>query len=165
MPFDVFLDRDGTLIRDTGYISKCSDVEILVGVFQGLRLFREKGYRLHIVSNQSGVPRGKTSMLEFQEVESFVNETFRTKDITFDSHNYCFHLPADGCKCRKPKPGLLEQVSKKYEIEKPKSVMLGNSDVDLEAAKCFGIRFWKIGTDKNDFYQAAREVVEYFEGL
>lgn len=165
MPFDIFLDRDGTLIRDTGYISKSSDVEVLVGVFQGLELFKEKGYRLHIVSNQSGVPRGKISMLEFKEVESYINEAFKAENIFFDSHNYCFHLPSEGCMCRKPKSGLFEQVSEKYEIDKPKSVMLGNSDGDLEAAKCFGIPFWKVGTAKKNFYQIAREVVEYFEGL
>ena len=165
MPFDVFLDRDGTLIRDTGYISKSSNVEVLHGVYEGLRLFREKGYRLHIVSNQSGVPRGKISMLEFKEVETFIDETFKTKGISFDSHNYCFHLPVDSCKCRKPNSGLLEQVSEKYEIDKTKSVMLGNSDVDLGAAKCFGVLFWQVGTGQKDFYQTAREVVEYFEGL
>ena len=165
MPFDIFLDRDGTLIRDTGYISKSSDVEVLDGVFQGLKLFKEKGYRLHIVSNQSGVPRGKISMLEFKEVESFIDESFKVEDICFDSHNYCFHLPADECKCRKPKIALLEQVSEKYEINKQNSVMLGNSDVDSEAAKSFGIPFWNVGLAKNNFNEIAREVVEYFEGL
>jgi D-glycero-D-manno-heptose 1,7-bisphosphate phosphatase len=165
MTYDVFLDRDGTLIRDTGYISKSSDVEVLFGVFEGLKLFKERGYRLHIVSNQSGVPRGKISKLEFKEVESFINKTFRTKGILFDTHNYCFHLSTDGCKCRKPNSGLFEQVSEKYEIDKVKSAMLGNSDVDSEAAKSFGISFWEVGTPRKNFYQIAREVVEYFEGL
>jgi D,D-heptose 1,7-bisphosphate phosphatase len=165
MPFDIFLDRDGTLVRDTGYISKENEVEVLVGVIQGLKLFTEKGYRLHIVSNQSGVPRGKISMLEFEKVENYINEAFRIEHITFDSYNYCFHLSTDGCECRKPKSGLLEKVSEKFEIDKTKSAMLGNSDVDQDAAKCFGIPFWRVGDTEKNFYQITREVVKYFEGL
>jgi D-glycero-D-manno-heptose 1,7-bisphosphate phosphatase len=165
MSIDIFLDRDGTLIRDTGYISKIDDVEVLPGVILGLKLFKANGYRLHIVSNQSGVPRGKISEIDFKEVESYVNEFFKLEDIVFDSLNYCFHLPTDGCECRKPNFGLLEKVSEQYTSQRSKSAMLGNSEVDMQAAKGFGIPFWKTGVMENDFYLIARKVVDYFEAV
>ena len=164
MPFDILLDRDGTLIKDTGYIASKYNVEVLNGVIRGLKLFTKKGYRLHIISNQSGVPRGKISTLEFNEVEKHINSFFLEHDIVFNSHNYCFHLPTDGCECRKPKSGLLEKVSGEYEINKLTTAMLGNSEVDREAAKNFGIPFWEVGQPKTDFYEIARKVVRYFEG-
>lgn len=163
MSYDVFLDRDGTLIRDTGYISKISDVEVLPGVVLGLKRFREKGYRLHIVSNQSGVPRDKISEREFKAVEAHVNNLFELENIFFDSLNYCLHLPTAGCNCRKPNIGLLVKVSEKYQIDKSKSAMVGNSEVDLQAAKNFGIPFWKVGITEDDFDFTAQKVVDYFE--
>lgn len=163
MSFDVFLDRDGTLIRDTGYISKISDVEVLPGVVRGLKRFKAKGYRLHIVSNQSGIPRGKVSEREFKEVEIHVNKLFQLENIFFDSLNYCFHLPTAGCACRKPNFGLFTKVSEKYQLDKSRSAMLGNSDVDLQAALNFGIPFWKVGITDDDFDFTAQKVVDYFE--
>ena len=163
MSFDVFLDRDGTLIKDTGYISKISDVEVLPGVVLGLKRFMAKGYRLHIVSNQSGVPRGKISEREFKEVEIYVNNLFELENIFFDSLNYCFHLPTASCDCRKPDFGLFTKVSEKYQLDKSKSAMLGNSEVDLQAAISFGIPFWKVGITVGDFDFTAQKVVDYFE--
>ena len=165
MSVDIFLDRDGTLIRDTGYISKIDDVEVLPGVVLGLKLFKDNGYRLHIISNQSGVPRGKISEQDFKEVESYVNKQFKREDIVFDSLSYCFHLPTDGCECRKPNYGLLKKVSEKYTSEKSKSAMLGNSEVDMQTAKGFGIPFWRVGVTENNFYLIARKVVDYFEAV
>ena len=153
MQVDIFLDRDGTLINDTGYISSKNDVEVLEGVVNGLKLFRKKGYRLHIVSNQSGVPRGKLAFLEFREVERHINSVFLENDMVFDSHNYCFHLPTDGSDCRKPKSSLLVKVSAEFTIAKKISAMLGNSEVDMEAAKDFGIPFWKVGLPEVDFFR------------
>ena len=165
MIIDIFLDRDGTLIKDPGYISSRDDVEVINGVIRGLKLFKSKGYRLHIVSNQSGVPRGKISALDFIAVESYVNKLFFEQGLEFDSFNYCFHLPTDGCNCRKPKIGLFQKVSQEYGIEKVNSVMLGNSDVDEAAAKNFGIPFWKVGESEGNFFETAREVVRHFEGI
>jgi D-glycero-D-manno-heptose 1,7-bisphosphate phosphatase len=165
MTFDVFLDRDGTLIRDIGYISKVSDVELLPGVVAGLKLFKANGYRLHIVSNQSGVPRGIISPHEFKEIEAYINELLAAEDVIFDSLNYCFHLPIDYCDCRKPSFGLLKKVSERYSSKKSMSAMLGNSEVDSQAAKGFGIPFWKVGEVENDFFYAAQKVADYFDGF
>jgi D-glycero-D-manno-heptose 1,7-bisphosphate phosphatase len=159
----VFLDRDGTLIRDVGYLSSIKDVEILNGVMSGLKMFLSKNYRLHIVSNQSGVPRGLVTTAEFQTVEKYFVDLFHKNGVQFDSLNYCFHLPSAGCSCRKPQTGLFEAVSVNFQIDKKRTAMVGNSLVDLEAAEKFGIAYWGIDQDNSDFLQVAQEVIGYFE--
>ena len=111
MSVSIFLDRDGTLIEDTGYTSSPDDVRILPGVVPGLQLFRKNNYQLHLVSNQSGLARGKFSRADFDQVETRVNAIFRESGIEFDTVHYCFHGPGENCACRKPNPGLLEQVA------------------------------------------------------
>jgi D-glycero-D-manno-heptose 1,7-bisphosphate phosphatase len=165
MTIAIFLDRDGTLIRDTGYISSPQDIRILEGVIIGLKLFIARGYELHVVSNQSGVPRKKITRSEFIDVESHISELFLQHEIAFDSLNYCFHLPWEGCKCRKPDVGLFETVSLEFNLNRNSSVMIGNSEVDRIAAENFGIAFWEVGVDKQSFLQVAWEVIDYFEKL
>ena len=159
----VFLDRDGTLIRDTGYLSSIRDVEILSGVVSGLKMFLSRNYRLHIVSNQSGIPRGLVSTTEFQTVERYFIDLFQKNGVQFDSLNYCFHLASAGCSCRKPQTGLFEAVSVNFQTDKKRAAMVGNSLVDMEAAEKFGIAYWGVEQDKTDFLQVAQEVIDYFE--
>ena len=171
MIVSIFLDRDGTLIEDTGYIAEPGDVRVLPGVINGLQLFKTNNYRLHLVSNQSGLARGKFSRLEFDEVEERVNTIFQENGITFDTVNYCFHLPADNCACRKPKPGLLEQVALSEGVDKSFSAMIGNSDSDQGAADAFGIPYWDVNAGTaldpkvGQFEAQATRIVSYFDGI
>lgn len=169
MSINIFLDRDGTLIDDTGYISSPGDIRILGGVIKGLQFFKEHKYGLHVVSNQSGLARGRFTRDEFIQVEQQFESLFRENGITFDSIQYCFHLPSDNCVCRKPKTGLLEQVAKVERIKKELSAMIGNSESDRETAVAFGIPYWDVnslGTNESDqveFEFPANQVVAYFE--
>ena len=171
MSVNVFLDRDGTLIEDVGYIASPDHVLPLPGVFEGLQLLKQNNYHLHIVSNQSGLARGKFSSEEFDEVEVRFKQVFLKEGIIFDSLNYCFHSPTEGCTCRKPKPGLFEQVSLVTQIDRRLSGMIGNSDVDRGAADAFGIPYWDvnvlIGDDltRSAFEAVSYNVIEYFEGV
>jgi histidinol-phosphate phosphatase family protein len=165
MTIHIFLDRDGTLIKDTGYISEPSKVLILSGVVEGLRLLKSREFDLHIVSNQSGVARGKISMDQFRVVETKVKNVFLAKGLEFDSVNYCFHLPEDNCSCRKPAAGLIEKVGEKYKIQKSECAMIGNSIVDEGAARNFGIPFWYVTEQEDAFYKIAREVVNHFDDI
>ena len=163
MNVHIFLDRDGTIIKDTGYISDPNKVVVLNGVMEGLALLKSRGFYLHIVSNQSGIPRGKISSDNFISVESQVKKIFLENGIEFDSVNYCFHLPSDNCACRKPSPGLIAKVVEELKIHKSHCGMIGNSKVDEGAAKNFGIRFWCTAEDGMNFFDIAREVVKYFD--
>lgn len=165
MTIDIFLDRDGTLIDDTGYISNPTDVRILPSVVEGLKLFILNNYRLHIVSNQSGVGRGIISPAKFSSVEARVSLLFLEEGVVFDSINYCFHVPDDDCHCRKPRTGLFESVSSRFKINKESTVLIGNSASDQGAALNYGILYWGINpTELNSFYRCAEEIVVYFAG-
>lgn len=169
MSINIFLDRDGTLIDDTGYISSPGDVRILRGVIEGLQFFKEHNYGLHVVSNQSGLARGKFTRDEFTQVEQRFESVFLENGITFDSIQYCFHLPSDNCACRKPRTGLLEQVAKVEGINRELSAMIGNSESDRETAVAFGIPYWDVNSvatkkpDQGQFEFPATQVVAYFE--
>jgi len=162
MSIQLFLDRDGTLIKDTGYISDPAKVVILDGVVDGLNLFKSHGFRLHIVSNQSGISRGKISKADFAAVDNRFKKVFFDNGIEFDSINYCFHHPLDNCDCRKPAPGLIAKVFQEINIERSSCAMIGNSVVDEGAAANFGIAFWYVTEDEFNFFDIAREVVNHF---
>lgn len=159
----VFLDRDGTLIRDAGYLSSVDDIEILNGVVRGLRMFLSHNFQLHIISNQSGVPREFLTTAEFNTVESHFIDLFQKNGVQFESLNYCFHLPSAVCSCRKPQTGLFEEVSSNFKIDKKRAVMIGNSIVDMKAAENFGIAYWGVDQEKSDFIKIAQEVIDYLE--
>jgi D-glycero-D-manno-heptose 1,7-bisphosphate phosphatase len=163
MSIDIFLDRDGTLIEDTGYISKIEDIKMMNGVIDGLKLFMENGYRLHLVSNQSGIVRGKCTPREFAEVQSELVRRLALEGIHFTSVNFCFHAPEDRCECRKPEIGMFEMVSKKFKVFHRSAAMIGDSEVDEKAASNFKIAFWRVGAGYLDFLIAAREVIKSIE--
>lgn len=161
MKIDVFLDRDGTLVKDTGYISQVSDLEILKDVLQSLKCLMQLGCRLHLVSNQSGVGRGLISSREFWKVESEFESRLAKFGIKFDSVNFCFHVPADDCNCRKPKTGLLDEVKRKFNIDLNRAGLIGNSMSDQGAAKNFGIPYWNVD-HQNSIALQLPHIIKYF---
>jgi D-glycero-D-manno-heptose 1,7-bisphosphate phosphatase len=163
MSIQLFLDRDGTLIKDTGYISDPAKVVVLKGVIAGLNLFKSYGFGLHIVSNQSGVSRGMISKANFVAVDNRFKSIFLDNGIEFDSINYCLHQPLDNCSCRKPAPGLIAKIFQEYGIERSACGMIGNSEADADAAKNFGIAFWYVSEKKLNFFDIARKVVNHFD--
>lgn len=162
---DIFLDRDGTLIDDTGYINSINQVRVMDGVIEGLLLFKSHGFRMHLLSNQSGIKRGLISGAQFDSVAAHVSSIFLSHGIFFESVNYCFHLASDSCECRKPKIGLLKSVSEKYSLQKSDTIMIGNAETDKDAATNFGIKFWMVGTNERNFREIAEEVVQHFKRL
>lgn len=169
MSVSIFLDRDGTLIEDAGYISSPDDVRVLPGVIQGLQLFKKNTYQLHLVSNQSGLARGKFSRADFDQVEQRFNSIFLDSGIEFDTAHYCFHRPEENCACRKPKSGLFEQVAETEVIDKTLSGMIGNSESDRGAAEAFGIHYWDVNIETTlreniaQFEFQAIQIVSYFD--
>lgn len=148
MSVSIFLDRDGTLIEDVGYLSSPDDIRVLPGVIEGLQLFTKNKYQLHLVSNQSGLARGKFSKADFEQVEQRFYAVFLENGIQFCTAHYCFHSPEENCACRKPKSGMLEKVAEIEVIDKNRSAMVGNSESDRGAAAAFGIPYWDVNTDE-----------------
>jgi histidinol-phosphate phosphatase family protein len=131
----LFLDRDGTLMVDTGYVRDPNDVAILPGVPETLREARELGFLLVVVSNQSGVARGIISEQQLAAVESRFEALL---GVTLDLVLFCKHGPDDGCRCRKPLPGLLHDAARARNIDFSRSVMVGDRASDVAAGRAVG---------------------------
>ncbi|MBF0473376.1 MAG: lipopolysaccharide heptosyltransferase II [Nitrospirae bacterium] len=128
----IFFDRDGTLCKDAHYLNDFKDLHIFPEV-KDLIKFKEKGYKLIGISNQSGIGRGIVS-------ESFTKEVNRIfiDKYGFDDFYYCPHLPDERCACRKPQPGMLLAARAKHDIDFKKSLVVGDKDADIMSAAAVG---------------------------
>lgn len=134
----LFLDRDGTLIADPGYLRDPDEVVLLPGCAHVLREAKRRGYRLIIVSNQSGVGRGYYDEAALHRVQERVNDLFDAEGVRFDGVYFCIHAPEAGCECRKPRPGMLLGAARELDVDLARSVMIGDKISDVEAGKNAG---------------------------
>ena len=130
----VFLDRDNTLIEDEGYIHEPEKVRLLPRVPERLRLLKEHGYLLIVVSNQSGIGRGYFKEEDFHAVNRKLQELLKPYNVQIDDFFFCPHKPEDGCNCRKPKTGMIEKAVKKWNIDVSESFVIGDKDIDVQLA-------------------------------
>ncbi len=133
----LFLDRDGTVNYDPGYISSPKKIQLLYGAREALIRFRAAGYLIIVISNQSGIGRGYFSDRELTLIHQRMDE--KLGPAKPDAYYYCPHIPDDRCSCRKPETGNLERAYQEWPIDKNRSVMIGDSLSDLEAGRNFGI--------------------------
>lgn len=135
----IFLDRDGTIIKNIPYLNDYKKIEYLPHIFNALKsLKHEKGFKLVIVTNQSGIKRGLVNLIQLEEIHEQIRKDFKDKvDVEFDGVYFCPHLD-DGCDCRKPEPGMLLKASKDLNINLSESVMIGDSMRDIEAGEKAG---------------------------
>jgi D-glycero-D-manno-heptose 1,7-bisphosphate phosphatase len=144
----IFADRDGTVIDDVSYIADASQVKLVTGAAAGLAALRDQGFRLVVVSNQSGIGRGLISEEQARAVhDRFVSE-LRRHGIRLDDVRYCPHAPGDGCACRKPLPGLLVESSRDLGIDLGRSYMVGDKPSDVEAGRSAGCMTILLGSAK-----------------
>ena len=136
----VFLDRDNTLIFDPGYIHEADKVRLLEGVGEGLKLLKDAGYLLIVISNQSGIGRGYYTPKEFWEVNKRLQELLKPYGVQIDDFFFCPHRPDEGCTCRKPETGMVEEAAKKWGIEVKESFVIGDKESDVEVAFRAGCR-------------------------
>ncbi len=126
----IFLDRDGTIINDPGYVHKPKDLKILPGVVEGLRLLNH--YKLFIITNQSGIGRGYFTKEEFLTFNNLLIRKLNNENIKIEDTYYCPHKPDDGCDCRKPGVEFIKDAEKGYKIDLSKSYVIGDKPVDIE---------------------------------
>ncbi len=134
----VFLDRDNTLIEDVPYLSDPSGVRILTGAAEALCEFRNAGFMLVLVTNQSGIGRGMYSDEDMHAVNDRMRELFADEGVSFDGVYYCPHAPEQPCACRKPLPGMLFEAASELGIDLSASVMIGDKLSDVEAGAAAG---------------------------
>ena len=133
-----FLDRDGTIIRETGYLSDPDAVELLSVVGPALRSLAEAGYPLVVVSNQSGIARGMYSAARAHAVMARLRERLREHGVELDAVYFCPHRPEDGCPCRKPRTGLFERAAEDLGLSLADSVTIGDKAIDVAAGRAAG---------------------------
>jgi D-glycero-D-manno-heptose 1,7-bisphosphate phosphatase len=139
-PAAVFLDRDGTLIEDVGYPRDPQTVRILPGVVDALHRLTAAGLLLIVVSNQSGIGRGIVTPEEADAVHERFVADFAAAGIQFADVRYCPHGPEDGCRCRKPSPGMLHDAAVALWVSLSDSFMVGDKVSDVEAGRRAGCR-------------------------
>lgn len=135
-----FLDRDGTLIADPGYLGDPAGVVLLPGVATALMQLRAAGFLTVVVSNQSGVARGYFDAAAVQAVNRRMAELLQAADARagIDAFYFCPHGPDDGCSCRKPRPGMFLQAARELGLDLPGSVCFGDSERDVLAGTAAG---------------------------
>ncbi len=138
----LFIDRDGTLVEEPPdeQVDSLAKVRFMPGVFAALALLRQRGFRFVMVSNQDGLGSPAFPYLAFEEAQDFILQTFASQDIEFDAVFICPHLAGDGCACRKPQMGLVQDYLSTPGIDPARSAVIGDRDSDLEFARRLGIR-------------------------
>jgi histidinol-phosphate phosphatase family protein len=140
-PGVIFLDRDGTLNIDTGYITNPAKIEPLPFAAQGLAKIKSLGFQTIIVTNQSAIGRGmaKPKDVDATNVELLKKLLAIDSQAIIDHVLYCEHAPKDNCECRKPKTGMIKQLSSKISIDYQKSWVIGDKISDLRFGENLGI--------------------------
>lgn len=134
----VFLDRDGVVVIDTGFVHKIEDFKLLPNAVEGLRLLRN--YKLFIVTNQSGIGRGVYKLEDFQKFNNHLINELKKHNIKIEKTYFCPHKPEDNCDCRKPKTKFLEDAKKEFGIDLKKSFVIGDRKSDFEMGKSAGCK-------------------------
>ncbi len=154
----VFLDRDGTLNRYVGFLRNIDDFELLPGVAEAVKKINESGYLAIVATNQPVIARGEVTEAELQEIHNKLETKLGEHGAYVDAIYYCPHHPHKGyegeipelkidCDCRKPKPGMLLQAAKDFNIDLSQSYMVGDSDLDVECGHAAGCKSIKVGED------------------
>jgi histidinol-phosphate phosphatase family protein len=131
----VFLDRDGTLLRERGYLSDPKKLRFYPSVFEGLKRLQKNGFKLVVITNQSGVARGYFSLATLKKINARFQLFLKKRGILIAGIYFCPHLPNAGCRCRKPKPFLALKAARQLGIDVKRSYVIGDQARDVEMAR------------------------------
>ena len=143
----VILDRDGTLIVDLLYLNDPNKIEYLPGVFEGLRLLRDHGFKLCVATNQSGVPRGDVDVRNLDETHRRIRAKFASEGVDLLSFHSAPFMTDYNHPLRKPNPGMLLEAARWYDFDFARSWMVGDRMTDVEAGHRAGMRAALLGTE------------------
>lgn len=151
----IFLDRDGTLMEDRGYICDFSEAAIFPFAIEAVRLMNEHNFKVIVVTNQSSIARAICTEDQVREIHRQIQEFFLNRGAVIDDFYYCpYHI--DGViekfkkkhECRKPSPGMILQAAKDYDIDLSRSFLIGDSECDVLAGQNAGCRSILVLTGK-----------------
>ncbi len=136
----VFLDRDGVLMEDSNYVGQIERVIIIPAAYRALRRLQDAGFKLLVVTNQSGVGRGFFTREHVELVHGHLNENFLHHGIKIDRYYVCPHHPDDKCSCRKPSPKSLRDAAQEFGLDLARCFMVGDRASDILAGHNAGTR-------------------------
>lgn len=142
----VALDRDGTIIEERPYLSDPLAVALLPGAARGLRALQGEGFRLVIVSNQSGVGRGYFGAAAVERVNQRLLELLANEGVALDAVYFCPHRPSVGCRCRKPSTGLLERAARDAGAAPDQAFVVGDKECDIAMGRQAGATTFLVRT-------------------
>ncbi len=151
-----FLDRDGTIAEDVHYCSRVEDFHILPRVATAIRLLNQHGYKVVVITNQSGIARGYFTADTLSSIHLKMEEELKRDSAHIDAIYVCPHHPDDGCECRKPKPALLLKAARDISIALGQSYMVGDDIKDVQAGRAAGCRTVWLNPDPSQQIQDAR---------
>lgn len=160
----IFIDRDGTINKYVGFLRDIKDFELLPGVCEAIKRINELGYLAIVVTNQPVIARGEVTVDELENIHNKMETLLGDEGAYIDAIYYCPHHPDKGfegerpeykinCECRKPKPGLLIQAAKDYNIDLSSSWMVGDGETDIQAGKAAGCKTVLISAENHEFAQ------------
>jgi D-glycero-D-manno-heptose 1,7-bisphosphate phosphatase len=135
----IFLDRDGVINKDVNYLHKIKECEFIDGIFEACIYFQDIGFKIVIITNQSGIARGYFNENDYQILTNWITLQFNKKSIKLLEIFHCPHGPDSKCSCRKPRPGMLLEAQHKYSIDMTNSWLIGDREDDILAANNAGI--------------------------
>jgi len=135
----IFLDRDGVINKEINYLHKIDDFEFIDGIFDACLYFLTLGYKIIIITNQSGISRGYYTESDYQKVTQWMLNQFKYKNINILDIIHCPHGPDSNCDCRKPEPGMFLKAKAKHNTDMERSWMIGDKERDIIAANSAGI--------------------------
>jgi D-glycero-D-manno-heptose 1,7-bisphosphate phosphatase len=139
-----FVDRDGTIMQDADYCSDPKQVQIFPGVPEALRRLKSNGFKLIIITNQSGIGRGLFTIDQYRAVEAEVLR--QLGDGLIDSTYFCPDVPGQHSSCRKPAPGMILQAAREHKIDLARSFLIGDKEIDAECGRNAGVRTIRVQT-------------------
>lgn len=125
----VFIDRDGTLIEEVNFLSRVEDMRFFPFTDEAVKLLKENGYLVIVVTNQSGIARKIFPESAMHEIHEKIQHDLSAK---LDGFYFCPHLPTEGCRCRKPNLGMIEEACQEFQIDLGNSWMIGDKLLDVE---------------------------------
>ncbi|MBN2437008.1 MAG: HAD family hydrolase [Deltaproteobacteria bacterium] len=143
----VFLDRDGTINEEVGYIDRMEKLQLIPGAAEAIRLINQSGMKTVVITNQSGIARGFFDEEFVEKTHAYLRDILRAEGALIDAFYFCPHHPKEGraeylkiCDCRKPAPGMLLRAAKELRIDPNHSYMVGDTLWDIEAGVRAGTR-------------------------
>jgi D-glycero-D-manno-heptose 1,7-bisphosphate phosphatase len=140
----VFIDRDGTIIEDADYCSQPKQVKVFPDVPQALRRLKSNGFKLIVITNQSGIGRGFFTVDEYRSVESEVSRQLGHGLIA--ATYFCPDVPGQISSHRKPSPGMILQAKRDHQIDLTRSFFIGDKEIDVECGRNAGVRTIRVQT-------------------